>query len=291
MSLNKVDNLLLFKSIVDAGSMSSAARECNISVSQASKRMSYLESTLGVQLLQRSTRKLNLTPVGESLYQKLNLIKEQIDDAWQSVLDHGQSLKGDLKIAAPITYGTDQLMPIIHAFKSKHPQINVSVELTNNEDPEKLHADICIQSHLIDEHGLPPDSNHSAKAIASERLVYVASHHYLTQHGSPESPADLIKHRCLGLKDEKSWCFKRGDQHHQQSLETEFSANNFKTLHHATVAGLGIARLPESLVHEHDGLTILFTDYETKYLKTYAYYQAGKRATKKVESFLNELLG
>src|SRR3990167_10513197 len=172
MCHRKADNLLLFKSIVDAGSLSTAAKICNISISQVSKRMTYLESSLGLQLLQRSTRKLILTHPGEELYKKLSSIKAQIDEAWQSLLEYGDEPRGDLKIAAPITYGTHKLMPIIKNFKQEHPKINVSFELTNSEQPEELSSDICFQSHIMEKNQLIPDSNLCAKKVESEPLIF-----------------------------------------------------------------------------------------------------------------------
>lgn len=289
MSHRKADNLLLFKSIVDAGSLSTAAKICNISISQVSKRMSYLESTLGLQLLQRTTRKLTLTAPGEALYQQLSSIKDQIDAAWESMLDFGKSPRGDLKISAPITYGTQQLIPMITSFKEEQPDINVVFELTNNEQPDELQSDLCFQSHIMDQHELLPDSNLNAKKVASERLLFVASRTYLQQHGHPTHPEALGAHKCLTLNSEKEWTFKKDGTTLTQALDTEFCANNFKSLHHAAVAGLGVARLPASLIRAEDNLVVLFEDYETKSLDTYAYVQPGKLASKKVELFLNKL--
>lgn len=291
MSNRKADNLLLFKSIVDAGSLSTAARICNVSISQVSKRMTYLESSLGVQLLQRTTRKLALTQPGELLYNKLTSIKDQIDEAWQSLLEYGSDPRGDLKISAPITFGTNKLMHIIKNFKENYQQINVNLDVSSSEQPsDEMNYDIYFQSHVMEPNQLIPDSNLCARKVESEQLVFVASKEYIEQHGKPNRFLELNQHKCLTLSNIKHWAFYRNGDVMKQDIEIEFAANNFKSLHHAAIAGMGIARIPVSLLEQDkDNLVQLFSDYTTDTLDTYAYYQPSQLSSKKVNLFLESM--
>src|SRR3990167_3612407 len=291
MCHRKADNLLLFKSIVDAGSLSTAAKICNISISQDSKRMTSLESSLGLQLLQRSTRKLALTPPGELLYNKLTAIKNQIGEAWQSLQEYGNEPRGELRVTASITFGTHKLMGMIKKFKESHPQINVNLDLNHMEQPpEGSNYDVHLQSHVIEPNELIPDSNLCAKKIESEQLVFVASKTYIEQHGKPTCPEELNQHKCLTLNGIQRWAFYQNGETKTQNLEVEFSTNNFKSLHHAALEGMGIACIPASLMQDDaEQMVQLFDEYTTDTLDTYAYYQSSQMSSKKVSLFIESI--
>lgn len=291
MSQRKADNLLLFKSIVDAGSLSTAAKICNVSISQVSKRMTYLESSLGLQLLERSTRKLALTTPGEILYNKLTSIKDQIDEAWQSLLEYGNEPRGDLRITAPMTFGTGKLMSMIKKFRDTHPQINISLDLSNLEQPEEdPNYDIHLQSHVIEPNQLIPDSNLCAKKIESEPMVFVASKAYIEKHGKPKFPEELNQHKCLTLTGVETWTFYQNGRSKTQQLDIQFTTNNFKSLHHAALAGMGITRIPLSLLKgDEESMEVLFDSYTTDTLDTYAYYKPSQLSSKKVNLFIESI--
>jgi DNA-binding transcriptional LysR family regulator len=292
MSNPKADNLLLFKSIVDVGSLSSAAKTGDISVSQASKRMAQLEETLGIKLLQRTTRKLLLTPPGEMLYKKLNNIKTQIDEAWQSMLEYSNEPRGNIRISAPYHYGLNHLVNFIRQFNQNHPSINVELELTNTENHEsKVTPDISFKSHILAKNQLLASTDLTAKKVNSEKLIYVASKHYLETHDKPQQPEELKRHKCLNISNtiKKEWFFYKNEQSITHHIEKYFESNSFAALLQAATNDMGIAQIPESLLPNNDTLTTLFQDYQTEQLDTYAYYNANQFSSKKVTLFLHDL--
>ncbi len=293
MTNRKADNLLLFKSIVDCGSLSLAATTCNISISQASKRMTHLESTLGIQLLHRSTRKMALTPAGEVLYKKLEDIKFQIDDAWQSMLEYTNEPKGEISISCPIYFGLNKLIAFTKQFNCNHPQINIDLKLLSSDQQlEDTNYDINFLSHKVGPNQLIPDANLCAKRTHSEKLVYVASTSYIEQFGKPNHPEELGKHKCLAINNTKAnqqWTFYNGQAPFRQSIDVAFETNNFETLIRAAEHGMGIAHVPESFLEKNKDMVVLFEEYNKDTLDTYAYYNKIKLASKKVSLFLSEL--
>lgn len=298
MSNRKADNLLLFKSIVDNGSLSTAAKACNISISQASKRMTQLENLLGIQLLHRSTRRLALTSAGEILYNKLKGIKLQIDEAWESMLEYSNEPRGDLKVSAPIYYGLGVLTDFINQFSHKQPNINVNLELNNNDTSlEETKNEVNIQHHVVSPSQLIPDSNLCAKKIQSDQLVFIVSQQYIDQHGRPNHPEELQQHKCLAInkaKAKEQWTLFLDNTVIKEDINVVFSTNNYESLFKAVSSGMGIAQVPLSLVNKEPphstNLIQLFTEYQAETLDTYAYYNASSLSSKKVNLFLAELV-
>lgn len=268
MSHRKADNLLLFKSIIDAGSLSAAAKMTDISVSQASKRMSQLEKALGIKLLQRSTRQLSLTSAGNTLYQKLSSIKTQIDEAWESMLAYGDEPRGQLSIAAPYHYGITILMPLIRLFSQQYPRIHIDLDLFNQKK-DNSEVDIYFKSHVLGDKDLLPDCQLIAKKVHSEALCYVASKAWLDQH--------KIINNCQEIAE-----------HHLKKL---FNCNSFEAMIQAAINDMGIIRIPESLLEQQGDkeLVKLAIDSSNERLETYVYYHAHQPGTKKVNLFLKLL--
>ena len=134
MLSRNADNLLLFKSIVDAGSISTAARTHDISISQASKRMSQLEHALGIKLLQRSTRTLTLTKPGQLLYQKLSTVRQHMDEAWNSLLDYGNEPRGILNVRAEHHFAIYYIIPQLKKFQAKQKNITITISAFSYRD-------------------------------------------------------------------------------------------------------------------------------------------------------------
>ncbi len=292
MSNRKADNLLLFKSIIDAGSLSTAAKECNISVSQASKRMSHLETTLGIQLIKRSTRKLNITPAGKELYDRLTSIKAEIDNAWNRMLEYANAPSGKLKIAAPANYASQALMPFIEKFSQRHPEIQI--ELIISEDDSEIDesaVDIIFRSYVLTGDQMIPNSNQIAKKVATDNLVYCAGLDYLKRTGTPKTPKDLETQQCLA-NGNNTWTFHKDGRSTRVNVNLHFISNHTAMIYQATKTNMGVAKLPQCLIEDdlnNETLIPLFEDFDQEKIETYAYYCSSKLSSKKVSLFLDEL--
>lgn len=294
MSISRADNLLLFKSIVDCGSLSRAAIENNISVSQASKRMSYLENSLKTKLLNRTTRALSLTDAGEVLYSKLEVVKDALEKALQSVT-HFKAMKDErVRVIAPQYYGINHLIGKVEGYKQANSEAKVELTLTddgNNVETEGY--DLYIYDYVLGLEEEPTAKSLSTKKIHSEPMVFVASEDYIEKHGLPTKPEELTQHKCLDISLNRGpWQFKLAEDTTSQDVTPIYKASTFDALCRAAKMGMGITLLPESYaakyLHE-DKLVRVFAEYETKSLATYACYRGDARSYQKVEKFLHTL--
>jgi len=187
--------MAFFILLLRAGSFSAAGRELDISTPAVSKRLTQLEARLGVHLLNRTTRRIGLTPEGEIYAAHARRILTDIDTMEQLVSNAAGSPRGLLRVNATLGFGRSQIAPLISDFVKRHPDIQVQLQLTVN--PPALSEDsfdICIRF------GEPPDARVIARRIASNRRLLCAAPAYLTRHGTPEVPKDLAQHNCIGIR-------------------------------------------------------------------------------------------
>lgn len=187
--------MAFFILLVRAGSFSAAARELDISTPAVSKRLTQLEARLGVQLLNRTTRRIGLTPEGEVYVAHARRILTDIDTMEQLVSNAANNPKGLLRVNATLGFGRSQIAPLISDFVKRHPDIQVQLQLTVNPPALSEDAfDICIRF------GEPPDARVIARRIASNRRLICAAPAYLTRRGTPAVPKDLTRHDCIGIR-------------------------------------------------------------------------------------------
>ena len=184
-----------FSLLVRVGSFSAAARELGLSVPAVSKRLAGLEARLGIQLLHRNTRRFSLTPEGELYLGHARRILADIDDLEQLLCGATAAPKGLLRVNATLGFGRSHIAPLISRFVALHPQVQVQLQLTVN--PPALtddSFDVCIRF------GEPPEARVIARWLAPNRRLLCASPAYLSRHGTPKAPADLVQHNCLGIR-------------------------------------------------------------------------------------------
>jgi LysR family transcriptional activator of dmlA len=188
-------DLGFFSVLASAGSLSAAARELGITTPAVSKHLALMESRVGVALLNRTTRRMSLTPEGEVYLEHARRILGEIDDM-EALLGVSRSTPtGLLRVNATLGFGRSHVAPLISRFVRKHPQVEVQLQLSVNPPPLTDDAfDVCIRF------GAPPDSRMIARQIAPNRRLLCASPAYLARHGMPKVPHDLTKHNCIGIR-------------------------------------------------------------------------------------------
>lgn len=187
--------MAFFVLLTRVGSFSAAGRELGISTPAVSKRLTQLEARLGVHLLNRTTRRISLTPEGEVYVAHARRILTDIDAMEQLVSDTAGSPRGLLRVNATLGFGRSQIAPLISDFVSLHPDVQVQLQLTVN--PPALREDtfdVCIRF------GEPPDARVIARRIATNRRLLCAAPAYLMRHGTPQAPKDLERHNCIGIR-------------------------------------------------------------------------------------------
>jgi len=181
--------------LASAGSLSGAARELGITTSAVSKRLALIEARVGVPLVNRTTRRMSMTPEGEVLLEHARRILGEIADLDQLLTSSKGIPKGQLRVNATLGFGRLHIAPAISQYVLRYPEVDVQLQLS--VDPPALtddQFDVCIRF------GAPLDARVIARRLASNRRLLCASPRYLAQHGEPKSPAELRKHNCISIR-------------------------------------------------------------------------------------------
>jgi len=241
----KIDGLTSFVAVAETRSITEAARRLDISKSVVSDRLIEFERSLGVTLLRRTTRKLTLTEEGSRFLERAHRILREIDDATDEIAERQGALRGALRIAAPVSFGTLHVGPALYPFLAAHPDIEVELSLDDRfVDAPGDGYDAVIR------HGRIRDSRLVVKALATSRRVLVASADYLARCGAPTSLAALEGHAGIiySNRGAADWRFERGARTIVVRAGHALRVNNGVVMRDAAVAGLGIALLPTFLV-------------------------------------------
>ncbi|WP_423600166.1 LysR substrate-binding domain-containing protein [Roseateles sp. MS654] len=188
-------DLGFFSTLCSAGSLSAAARELGISTAAVSKHLTQMESRLGTALLNRTTRRMSLTQEGELYLAHARQILAAIGDLQELMSASGGTARGLLRVNATLGFGRTHIAPLISSFVRRHPKLQVQLQLSVNPPPLTDDAfDVCIRF------GPPPDARVIARRIAPNRRLLCASPAYLAAHGTPRTPAELVRHDCIGIR-------------------------------------------------------------------------------------------
>ncbi|MBR0870995.1 LysR family transcriptional regulator [Bradyrhizobium tropiciagri] len=226
---------------VDGGSLTAASRQLGTPLPTVSRHVSELEARLGTQLVIRTNRKLLLTDAGNAFVAAGRRVLEQLDEAERAAAGEYRAPRGDLLVTAPIMFGKLHVTPVVLAFLTAYPEVNVRVVFFDHVvDLVENHVDVAVRI------GQLPDSGLVAARIGEIRWVICASPAYLSTHGTPVVPDDLAEHDCIafeGLQMVRTWPFGRGADAKTVAIKPRFAANTADAVLEAAIAGVGIARL------------------------------------------------
>jgi DNA-binding transcriptional LysR family regulator len=238
-----------FVRAVDLGSFSRTAAEAGIKVSTVSRYVSELEADLGAALLNRSTRRLNLTEAGRTFYERAVQIVADVEDARSTTASLNAHPQGLLRINMPSAFGRRHVMPHMKDFLLAYPQISIDATLTDaTVDLIETGADIAVRI------GALVDSSLVARKLAPHRRILVASPAYLAAHAPLDQPADLANHQGLlfALQPAGAWYhrpLRRPDEAPADvAVSGHLRTNDSEALRDAALAAMGIALLPTWLV-------------------------------------------
>jgi DNA-binding transcriptional LysR family regulator len=250
MNNHKTDTLYLMRllvAIVRFDSFALAAEHLGITPSKASKDIKYLEHTLGVVLLNRTTRKLHLTDAGELTFsqaEQLITLHEQLIDGLNN---RRNALSGELRISAPTLWGEIILTPILLKFRAEHPQVRLITDFSNHKSD--LHRD---NIHVVFRSTELNNEPYMARFIAKDEMVLCATDEYLLQNKALTHPEDLKTHslitRCNGYSRYEQWTLMDNDKELIVNVAGELAFSDKKVIHAAMLQGAGIAQLPRYLV-------------------------------------------
>ncbi|MBK1781756.1 LysR family transcriptional regulator [Advenella sp. WQ 585] len=255
----------VFVRVAKNGSFSKVGRLLGQSTSTVARTVTRLEEELGVRLLNRTTRQVVLTEAGQRFYNDAINILQSVDEAKLGVKSQQQEMRGAIRVHTARSVGSNLILPALPRFLNKHPSLTVDLSLTEERaDLLAEKVDVAIWRGKLDDSGL------IARPLASPRRVICGSPKYFKKKGIPTQPQDLVRHNCLvysALHYPNEWTFLRGQEETSVKISGNLRVDTGTALFSSTLNGLGIAVLPEWLVHEackRQELQIILSDYEVQ---------------------------
>jgi len=239
--LTRSDDLEILLTVVDSGGFSAAAEALDIQVARVSRAVSKVEKQLGVSILNRTTRRVELTDEGRQFVDTIRVGLLHIQQAEEELISRGELPKGRLRVDAASPFVFHQLVPLVQAFNEMYPDIQL--ELTSNEgfvDLLEKKTDLAIRI------GQLTDSTLHARPLGKSLLYIVASPDYLSRRGLPQQTSDLAAHETIGFSGPKvlnHWPLKGFE-----TLNPNFTSSNGETVRQLALAGNGIACLSGFMV-------------------------------------------
>lgn len=239
--MDRFDAMSVLLAVTDAGSLSAGARKLGMPLATVSRKVSELEAHLHTKLLNRGSRRLELTDAGQSYVAACRRILEDVVEAERTASGEYRAPRGELVIAAPIVFGRLHVLPIIGAFLKAYPDIDVRLTLADRVvNILEEHVDVALRI------GELPDSSLIASRVGSIRRVVCASPDYLEARGIPADPNDLESHDCVtfeGLMSSRSWTFWKNGVLQTVAIHSRLVVNTAESAVDMAVAGLGLTRL------------------------------------------------
>jgi DNA-binding transcriptional LysR family regulator len=233
-----LDDYRTFIAVVEQGNLTAAARHLERSLQAVSRSLASLESELGVELIQRTTRRAQPSEAGLAFHARIKAALADIDLARSELAEHGARIDGLLRIGGSTQFSAPYVVPVIAAFMERYPEVSVELVVADQRadlQREKLDAAIRL--------GDLPSSRLHARQLGTLRMVTIGAPGYFARHGRPRTPADLRKHACIVRRTAQApqrWNYRRGGRRQTVEVRGRFSADNAAACNAAVIAGLGI---------------------------------------------------
>ncbi|MBY4947970.1 LysR family transcriptional regulator [Cupriavidus respiraculi] len=288
--MDQIHLMTVFVAVGEGQSFAAAARRLDLSPAAVTRAISALEDRLGVKLLMRTTRSVRLTEAGRRYLDDARNILASIAEANEAAAGVNAAPRGNLSVTASVLFGKTYVTPCIVEFLDAYPEVEVSAvfldRLVNLMDEG---IDVAVRiGHL-------PDSSLRALRVGQVRRVLCASPAYLERHGTPEHPADLLRHTLIaatGISPRAEWKFGALEDPTMVRASPRLTVNSNDAAIEATVAGLGICRLLSYMIADHvaDGrLRIVLPDYEESPWPVHVLHRESKYGSSKVRHFIDLL--
>jgi DNA-binding transcriptional LysR family regulator len=245
--LDDVILFTVFSRVVETRSFTAAAAALGVTKATVSQRVAALERRCAARLFQRTTRKLSVTREGQQLYEACLGMTVAADAAAPLIGRVGRVPHGQLRVTAPVGFGTADLIPTLPAFRERYPAITIDLVLTDRMvdlHDEQIDVAVRVASRL-------PSSAYGARRLRSDTLVVCGAPAYLARRGVPQTPDDLRKHDCLRLATSpREWAFRVDGESVIVPVSGPLRCDNVFALRDAAICGGGLAVLPRSILRE-----------------------------------------
>jgi DNA-binding transcriptional LysR family regulator len=291
--MSRVQDLEVFVQVVNSGNFAKAAAALEINPSAISRRISQLEEQLGVRLLNRTTRSLSLTDVGDRYFKRCLSILADLEEADREAKQHSEAPQGLLHVSCSTLFAHRHLLARLPEFLAQYPRLKIQLVLTDDVvDVVGEGIDVAIRI------GELADSSLITRRLVSDRRIICAAPAYLDRYGTPATPDDLAAHNCLALNAYKTtlnqWRFRDPVGLREISVGGNFTVNSGVALYEAVLAGLGIARVTEFLADRalrSGQLVRILAEYEDdRDVGIYAIFPSNRYLLPKVQCFVEFLV-
>lgn len=274
------------------GSLSAAARALDITPPAATMRLAAMEKRIGARLLNRSTRKISLTPEGELYLEHASRLIEALRELDEIVSGNSRAPRGLLRVNAPLGFGRTVIAPLVSTFTTRHPEVEVQLEVTDRPvDLIDKGFDLAVRF------GELPDNRINARRIMSNRRFLCASPAYLEKHGTPKTLTDLTRHRCIVHRQNDDahgvWRFLAHGRTEIVKVHGALSSNDGDIVLGWALDGQGIVIRSEwdaAKYLESGRLRRILPEFELPSADLYAYYPSKQNLPARVRAFLNFLV-
>ena len=287
---DRLRELQVFVRAAESGSFSRAARELGLSQPSVSRIIGELEVRLGVTLLLRTTRRITVTDAGALFLDRAREILAEIEDA-EDAARGVDSLRGIIRLALPVVYGTREIIPRLPKFLAAHPLLQVEMAVADaRQDLVAEGADVAIRLGKLN------DSVFGARKLETLEVMLVASPLYLKAHGTPRKPADLASHDCIfgpGNFGRDSWSFTRNGTETSVDVRGRIHTNSGPGVFASAMAGLGIAMASTVMLAAEvkaGALVPLLRGYKLEPVDVHAVFPGGPRPSTKVRALVDFLV-
>lgn len=276
-----------FVEVVQSGSMNAAARKLNVSSALVGQRIAALENHLQVRLLNRTTRQHSLTDFGESYLEQCRDILELVARTDGKASDQMGQPQGRLRIAAPVSFGCEALMPALKRFTDATPSVEIELILSDsNEDLVAGGFDAAFRIGKLE------DSTLLQIQLAPYRMAVCASAALVLEHGEPHAPEDLDRFGAVlfSRTGRRPWRFTKGDDTQNWTPKAKVSVNSGQAVRMAAKAGMGVAMLPEALVardFEEGALVRILADWHLPEQPMALIYHRDRYRPQRLTAFIN----
>ncbi|WP_138470249.1 LysR family transcriptional regulator [Poseidonocella sp. HB161398] len=286
--MDLIDGLRAFVATAQSGSFTAAAERLGMSNRLSSKYVGELETRLGVRLLQRTTRKVGITPAGERLLARAPALLDELDAMIGDVTEDTRGFSGVIRVSAPVTFGEIFVRDLLGRFCTEHPDLVVDLRL------DDAHVDLASDGiDLAFRIGQPDVAALTVRRLGQIGSRLVAAPAYLEVHGRPARPADLPAHRCIIDTNRRAadrWVFRGADGEHVIHVPGRMMANSARVVRDLAMSGQGIAFLPDFVLHDAlaaGQLEPLLGDYSCDTIPVSAVWLEGRSLPRKVRALVD----
>lgn len=285
--MDRFTSMAVFVKSIETGSFAAAAEMLDISPQMVGKHVRELEHWVGAKLLNKTTRQQSLTEVGALFYERCKFLLAEVEATEAVTQELLAEPRGQLRIAAPLSFGHYQLVPLLSEFMDLYPHIQIDLHLSNRRvDIIEEGFDTAIR--VITQ----GDEQLIAKRLQTQEFCLCASARYLERHGSPQHPAQLADHQCLhgNWGGSEIWEFQNQNEIHRVKISSRLKINNWPALLLAARHGAGITLQPRPLIEQdiaNQQLIQVLPEYRVPTVDLSVLYPQDRQITLKLRRFIH----